>query len=620
MMRKRGESLPFEEGTKAIIAFIVLAIVIFGVVTFLIGSKLSGSGNLLQSVKNILPSFGNQPAIAPGVAIVGIKLEPIDYRESIPFFSDDPLIKAAQLHPLGLVNRGWQWVILKWGSSGKPGHYYSSEGAVIRPSALAYYLSGNKNLSYYTGTTWIEIGKGEMRIEQKTLDSVAVRDALARFYFSTPRIGRPVFGLEDNRQMMVYIPSSQDSLKDNTFNGKGSLSLLYGVREGYAGDPRQSRLYFALDDKFYGDYDLNDAVSRSTSERDRLVAWRDQFLSGGPCQKTIELSFKQGDSFETHRYLVVKVARPDGFYAYVDLNAPIDGRGDLEKYGDDCFVDGSIISSDAANVVNTGSVYLSFVNQNDKRFHYEVFWMPLSNGLGKWYFVHDNDLSGTCRGWEYVKKGCSRVTLNDLEAQNFYLGLKAILDSDFSKELLVSINIIPNMAPAYYDDGSDYYDVPASAPRILSRGISVYQVDKPARYDSESLSNAVANAYNMQARAPSNYYAYPYRYQYPTDDQGGYYRFYFETTELPLFVGHNITGLQIYYASDSFNAAASFPRWDDAAGLTKVGSLNDIGNGNYQISMLSDVPADVPEDLKIHLHNLNGVSLNDLIFERVNYP
>jgi hypothetical protein len=589
MMRKRGESLPFEEGTKAIIAFIVLALVIFGVVTFLIGSKLSGSGNLLQSVKNILPSFGGQPSIAPGTAIVGIYAGPIE----------DPVS--------------------------------ATSGALMRPSVLTYYLMGGENLSYYTGAKWIETRTNEVRIEQKVLNTEDIRDALARFYFTTTRDGQPTFALGDYQQVQVYIPSSQGGLGDNAFDGRGSLALLYGPQEGYAGDPKQRGAYFALNDKFYEDKELDDEIKGSVPEKNWLVAWRDQLVSGASCQKTIELSFKQGESVETHRYVVVKSVRPDGMYLYVDLNAPVDDAADVEKYASGCFQDSSLISPAEKNVINTGSIFLELTDK-ESRVVQGIFWMPLSNGLGRWYFVEHNTLVAPPFHQVCDMRKCSSVRLTELESSNFYLGAKAIFRSSFVKDKELRIYVLPHLVPEYYDPDSDYASSFSSKePSILYEGVAPY-TDKDisgvggglfSRPSPEALLTLTTSAYNKQAAQPSHYYAYPYRYlpgNPPHDERGGYYRFYFETTELPLFVGHNATGLQIYYASDSFNAAASFPRWDNAAGLTKVGSLNDLGNGNYQISLLSDIPDDVPAGLQTHLRNLNGLSINDLIFEHVNYP
>lgn len=397
MMRKRGESLPFEEGTKAIIAFIVLAIVIFGVVTFLIGSKLSGNGNLLQSVKNILPSFGEQPAIAPGVAIVGIKLD--NSIESTP----DP---------------------------------NSLTGRDIRGSKFENYIGGKQNLHYYTGTEWVELDEDQIRIEQKIVDGKTIRDALARFYFTTPRFSYLNISLPGYRMLHLSQPLPiSDWSESGPFALSGSVRFYDEVQAGYTG-PRPQNVYLGLDDRFYLDSRLMDDSSAYDSGRKDAVSWRDQFLSGEPCQKTIELSFSQNGLEETHRYVVVKTARPDGMFIYADLNAPLDNSVDVEKYDSGCFPESSFVEGHFSG-----------------RIRIDAHTAP--GAVGRFFGATSETTTFIWDGldprWQMIA-GASYVDLSDMRAgdfrdvafsNEFYAGLENLLPKldDFNQ---VSLYFYPN--------------------------------------------------------------------------------------------------------------------------------------------------------------------------------
>jgi hypothetical protein len=198
-------------------------------------------------------------------------------------------------------------------------------------------------LHYYTGTEWVELKENQIRIEQKIIDGVTMRDSLARFYFTTPRFSYLNVSLSGYRMLQLSQPLPISDWSENgPFALSGSLRFDDKVQSGFVGS-RSQAVSLGLDDRFYLDSRLSRDTRAYDSARQVSMAWRDQFLSGEPCQKTIELSFSQNGVTETHRYVVVKTLRPEGMFIYVDLNAPVDNSPGVERYGSGCYPESSFV-------------------------------------------------------------------------------------------------------------------------------------------------------------------------------------------------------------------------------------------------------------------------------------
>lgn len=274
-MREIKGEVSFPQVIAVIIAVVVLSLVAFGSVT---------KFDWFQRIFSLgIPDYNRSVDVNPGIAIVGIKLSHLQ----------DP----------------------------------ATEGT---PKAISYFILGQRNLSYYTGSEWVEVKQSDLTIETKQLNAVAMRNALAEFYFNTPRMGSGVFALPNYRQLSPYVPSHI-----GLFEQQGNVIFHDETRPGYVGPPLTSA-YLGFDDTFYENeyYPQYKKIKDYDSLKSQIVSWRDQILQGGPCQKTISLSYNDAGSPVTRTYFVQKIPREDGMYVYVDLNAE---ASSAELYSGSCF-------------------------------------------------------------------------------------------------------------------------------------------------------------------------------------------------------------------------------------------------------------------------------------------
>lgn len=272
-MREIKGEVSSREVIAATVALLILSLMVFGSVT---------NFDWLQRLFSLgIPDYNRSVDVNPGMAIVGIKLSHLE-------------------NP-------------------------ATEGT---PKAISYFISGQRNLSYYTGSEWVEVKQSDLTIETKQFNAVAMRNALAEFYFNTPRIGSGVFALPNYRQLSPYVPTCCGLFEQN-----GNVLFNDKMQPGYAGAPLTDA-YLGFDNKFYENERYKKEIQDYDSLKSQIVLWRDQILQGEPCQKTISLSYNDKGSPVTRTYFVQKIPREDGMYVYVDLNAE---ASSAELYSGSCF-------------------------------------------------------------------------------------------------------------------------------------------------------------------------------------------------------------------------------------------------------------------------------------------
>lgn len=259
-------------GLDAVSGGVLFVIILITLVVF----ETKGFGFFNSGANILFPDLNETGTVAPGISYAGILVSPIARTVS------------------------------------------GSTGAVSRPNALLYYLVGRRNLSYYTGDSWIEVKSAGLNLETKSLNAIVFRDALAELYFSTPRVGEPEIFLANGQKLSVYLPSG------GLFDGNGLTTWYNG----------SSSVYLAPNNIFYKDHLLKNPALGYGSAGIQAATWRDQILQGFSCEKVISLTFEERDQEITQFYTLKKDEVAEGFYLYVDLDDPVESR---ELYGEGCY-------------------------------------------------------------------------------------------------------------------------------------------------------------------------------------------------------------------------------------------------------------------------------------------
>lgn len=245
----------------------------------------------------------------------------------------------------------------------------------------SYFLSG-ASIYHYNGNEWVKVPNEEMKIAGQIFNPGDFSREMTQFYFFTSRFKKTWDFPGD---------SSREILADNAWSiGFGDSGfILFDIipNNGLSGET--SQFYLGLDDKLYSEDKLI-TDEAYVSLIPKLVAWRDQILQGGGCEKFIEIN---GESY------TVRKQYP---YLIVDLNNPASGE---EKYN-------SCSDDFGKSFVNNYDLSVSFVfDKVRKNFLYK-------SEEDKWVYFGDQK---------------DKFSFSEFDARDFYGGLSVILDKAFKR-------------------------------------------------------------------------------------------------------------------------------------------------------------------------------------------
>ncbi len=269
-----------------------------------------------------------------------------------------------------------------------------------------YYLYSIGPLQYHTGTKWINFPEGKkFKFNDKEMDPNLVREGVARFYFFTERKGSDVFDYSDAIYLKPVYYQSPISPR-SIFDFLGYLNLDGEKKPGaIVGEVPAIRVTF--NGKF-SDGRGREVRELDATEKEEIIAWRDQILEGRDCEKFISID---GNNYR------VKLLRNVGIYLVVDLyDAAIEEEPYLE-----------CSEASEINFVNNAQFRISFDNFIGVQ---GLYWgipqrVVVQPGLGKdvnkgWY-VMDND-----GDYVFATHYDSDFKMSEAEQQDFLLGLEKI--------------------------------------------------------------------------------------------------------------------------------------------------------------------------------------------------
>lgn len=567
MKLAHGETAP-----PSVLVAAAIAVFVFGAVVYGVSEKFELFG---RTADNFVPTYNGSVKVAPGLAIVGLSLG----------YIEDPI----------------------------------TEGS---PKAITHYLTGKGRLTYYSGNDWVSVTDKTLRIETKDIDTDAVRNALADFYFNTPRYGKGVFTLSGNRQLSAHVPSCC-----GMFEQHGTVVFFDEMQAGQIGSPARS-VYLGFDDRFYATERYQQPIDSYASVVNSVVQWRDQILYGERCQKLITLTYNESGQSVTNTYFVQKSLRTKGMQMYVDLNNPLSSG---ELYNEGCFPSSNALASET---VNTASVFLDFrpnaeiPPRSKKDILVGAYWMPFSIGGGRWYYLWQSD---------YVISGGTIRYQQRAGTSDFYLGLMNVLGQSEAKKELDEVHVLPRIVPELLADGP-YKTSERYSPLILySNQASVSTLS--GTYDAAAIRDLAVRVYNGYSHAPTYYYAYPHSSIRSGSIGMSYYVLSFEDTILPVYVGYSLElkSYALYVASRDVFDYRDVSNPDAEANLELVGSLIPLadspynslnipspGGRDYRLSIDAErlnAIDNLDAKMKERVAGLNGLSLGSMIPEtHNNYP
>lgn len=275
-------------------------------------------------------------------------------------------------------------------------------------------LKDELQLKYYTGSEWVAAKSGKIELDEKEIDVDNLRRNLEDFYLGTLRDGAREFSYRNpprsfkllnpssfsesvnSKYELGYYSGEAHSLASTACIGNSNLDFVkqgvyvFGVEDNLL-DGSCRAIFMDVDDRFYVPSTGN-ALSGLLSDSNRIVSdgnsdysglrylslWRDQILSGGACEKHLEIMFKENGLDIREKYAVRRM----GNMLFVDLNS----RGGEEKYSAGCFKE----ETNRASYVSDAEISIKFELKNEVQ---EIYWGDSPGGR-----------NGCAKGW-YVRIG-----------------------------------------------------------------------------------------------------------------------------------------------------------------------------------------------------------------------
>ena len=281
MIGKRGDAgMPL-----GFIMTAVVAAVVFGFVLFLIGTKLEGSGGIIQSVKNILPDFGGEMPAASSEGLIAIELT----DRNIP---------------------------------------------------LRYY-TGTSWAGFQKDASTVQIANVLVQIDE-------ARSALMGFYFKSDRKASAIIPMTESfKQLSWSLPIYWNTGQDYNYFSKSfkfdESGLYVNVVDGLVSRSLgvyRTDLFLRQDGTFF--IAANDKVRRAKGDElaryapylPRIIEWRDNILQGNKCEKRINIGGKLYSARIINQrnriFLAVELSRPaEGDEPWADCAETNDAQNEI---------------------------------------------------------------------------------------------------------------------------------------------------------------------------------------------------------------------------------------------------------------------------------------------------